>query len=43
MLQPGDLAPPFTLPADDGQNVSLSDFKGTNVLLYFFVKALTPG
>lgn len=43
MLQPGDVAPPFTLPGDDGQTVSLSDFKGKNVLLYFFVKALTPG
>jgi thioredoxin-dependent peroxiredoxin len=43
MLQPGDVAPAFTLPGDEGQNVSLSDFKGKNVLLYFFVKALTPG
>jgi len=43
MLQPGDVAPPFTLPSDDGQKISLSDFKGKNILLYFFVKALTPG
>jgi len=43
MLQPGDVAPPFTLPSDDGQTISLSDFKGKNILLYFFVKALTPG
>jgi len=43
MLQPGDQAPPFTLPSDEGQTISLSDFKGKNVLLYFFVKALTPG
>ncbi len=43
MLQPGDVAPPFVLPGDDGQNVSLADFRGRNVLLYFFVKALTPG
>ncbi len=43
MLQPGDAAPAFTLPGDEGQKVSLSDFKGKNVLLYFFVKALTPG
>jgi len=43
MLQPGDVAPAFTLPGDDGQMVSLSDYKGKNVLLYFFVKALTPG
>ncbi len=43
MLQPGDAAPAFTLPGDDGQTVSLADFKGKNMLLYFFVKALTPG
>jgi peroxiredoxin Q/BCP len=43
MLQPGDAAPLFTLPGDDGQSVSLSNYKGKNVLLYFFVKALTPG
>ena len=43
MLQPGDVAPSFTLPGDDGQTISLSDYKGKNVLLYFFVKALTPG
>jgi thioredoxin-dependent peroxiredoxin len=43
MLQPGDVAPPFSLPGDDGQAISLAGFKGKNVLLYFFVKALTPG
>jgi thioredoxin-dependent peroxiredoxin len=43
MLQPGDVAPAFSLPSDDGKTVSLSDFRATNVLLYFFVKALTPG
>jgi peroxiredoxin Q/BCP len=43
MLQPGDVAPAFSLPADDGKNVSLADYRGENVLLYFFVKALTPG
>jgi peroxiredoxin Q/BCP len=43
MLQPGDVAPAFTLLSDDGQNVSLANFRGKNVLLYFFVKALTPG
>jgi peroxiredoxin Q/BCP len=43
MLQPGDVAPAFTLPADDGQQVSLAGLRGKNVLLYFFVKALTPG
>ncbi len=43
MLKPGDTAPPFSLPGDDGKTILLSDFRGKNVLLYFFVKALTPG
>ena len=43
MLQPGDVAPAFKLPGDDGKDISLADFRGKNVLLYFFVKALTPG
>lgn len=42
-LQEGDNAPDFTLPADDGSPVSLSDFRGKNVVLYFFPKAMTPG
>jgi len=43
MLQPGDVAPAFSLPNDEGKTVSLADFRGKNALLYFFVKALTPG
>jgi peroxiredoxin Q/BCP len=42
-LKERDPAPAFTLPADDGSEVSLSDFKGKNVVLYFFPKANTPG
>jgi len=42
-LKEGDKAPGFTLPADDGSEVSLSDFTGKNVVLYFFPKAFTPG
>lgn len=42
-LKEGDQAPAFTLPADDGSEVSLSDFKGKHVVLYFFPKAFTPG
>ena len=42
-LKEGDPAPAFTLPADDGSTVSLKDFKGKNVILYFFPKANTPG
>ena len=43
MLQPGDVAPPFTLPGDDGKDVSLSDFPGKRVVLFFYPKANTPG
>ena len=43
MLQPGDPAPPFELTTDEGKPISLTDFRGKNILLYFFVKALTPG
>ena len=43
MLETGDKAPDFTLTADDGQEVSLSDFRGRRVVLYFYPKADTPG
>jgi peroxiredoxin Q/BCP len=43
MLQTGDNAPTFTLTADDGRDVSLSDFRGRRVVLYFYPKAGTPG
>ncbi len=36
-------APDFTLPASNGKDVSLSDFHGKNVVLYFYPKDLTPG
>ena len=39
----GDLAPQFTLLNQDNQPISLSDFKGKKVLVYFYPKALTPG
>ncbi|SEQ48049.1 thioredoxin-dependent thiol peroxidase [Piscibacillus halophilus] len=39
----GKQAPDFTLPASNGENVSLSDFKGKNVVLYFYPKDMTPG
>ena len=42
-LQAGDLAPQFTLLNQDSQPISLSDFKGKKVLVYFYPKALTPG
>ena len=43
MLAPGDQAPDFTLADQHGDNVTLSDFKGTNVVLYFYPKADTTG
>ena len=43
MLEPGDLAPPFTLPDTSGKQVSLTDFAGKDVILYFYPKDDTPG
>ena len=42
-LVAGAKAPAFTLPRDGGMVVSLSDFKGRNLVLYFYPKADTPG
>ena len=42
-LEPGADAPAFTLLDQSGTPVSLSDFKGRKVLLYFYSKADTPG
>ncbi|WP_108670559.1 thioredoxin-dependent thiol peroxidase [Peribacillus acanthi] len=39
----GSKAPDFTLPASNGKNVSLTDFKGKHVVLYFYPKDMTPG
>ena len=43
MVEKGSQAPDFTLPADDGSSVSLSDFRGKKVVLYFYPKDDTPG
>jgi peroxiredoxin Q/BCP len=43
MLQKGTLAPDFTLPADGGSEVSLSDYRGKQVVLYFYPKDNTSG
>jgi thioredoxin-dependent peroxiredoxin len=40
---PGSLAPDFTLPSQDGASVSLKDYRGKWVVLYFYPKDLTPG
>jgi thioredoxin-dependent peroxiredoxin len=43
MFKIGDKAPNFTLKSDEGKDVSLKDFAGKRVLLYFYPKASTPG
>ena len=43
MLNVGDKAPEFSLPDGDGNTVSLSDYSGQKVLVWFFPKASTPG
>ncbi|RZI47783.1 thioredoxin-dependent thiol peroxidase [Rickettsiales endosymbiont of Peranema trichophorum] len=42
-IKEGELAPDFTLPVADGATVSLSGFRGRNVVLYFYPKDNTPG
>jgi thioredoxin-dependent peroxiredoxin len=42
-LEPGDKAPDFTLPDATGKPVSLSDFRGRRVVVYFYPAAMTPG
>ena len=43
MVKEGEAAPDFTLQADDGRTVSLRDYRGKNVVLYFYPKDGTPG
>jgi peroxiredoxin Q/BCP len=43
MLKVGDKAPQFTLVSDADENVSLKNFRGKHVVLFFFPKANTPG
>jgi peroxiredoxin Q/BCP len=42
-LDAKDKAPNFKLPGDDGGTVSLADFKGRNLVIYFYPRADTPG
>ena len=43
LVNEGDKAPDFTLVADDGRKVSLQDYRGKKVILYFYPKDGTPG
>ena len=43
MLKLGQKAPDFTLNSDEGQPISLKNFLGRRVLLFFYPKANTPG
>ena len=43
MIEPSKAAPEFTLVADDGRTVSLRDFRGKKVVLYFYPRDDTPG
>ncbi|GAF67172.1 peroxiredoxin [Bacillus sp. TS-2] len=42
-IEIGKVAPAFKLPANNGEEVSLTDFKGKKVVLYFYPKDMTPG
>lgn len=42
-LEPGTTAPAFTLPTAGGSTISLADYAGQQVILYFYPKASTPG
>lgn len=43
MLEPGSTPPPFTLTSGEGKPVSLDDFRGRHVVLYFYPADDTPG
>jgi len=43
MMNEGQIAPDFSLPNEAGEMVTLSQFKGRQVVLYFYPKDMTPG
>ncbi len=43
MIEEGAEAPDFTLPDQDGEDVTLSELRGRPVVLYYYPKADTPG
>lgn len=42
-LETGDTAPAFTLPSDQGADVSLADYRGRKLVIFFYPAAMTPG
>lgn len=42
-LETGDTAPDFTLPSDQGADVSLADYRGRKLVIFFYPAAMTPG
>lgn len=42
-IEVGLIAPDFQLPASNGETIKLSDFRGKNIVLYFYPKDMTPG
>lgn len=43
MIEAGQVAPDFTIPDQDGEPVTLSELRGSPVVVYFYPKADTPG
>ena len=43
MIEVGSKAPAFSLAADDGRKISLKDYAGRKLILYFYPKDATPG
>ena len=43
LLKVGDKAPDFSIPNQDGDLCTLSDYKNKNIVMWFFPKANTPG
>ena len=42
-MEVNDKAPEFSLPNEEGKTITLKDFRGKNVVLFFYPKANTPG
>jgi len=42
-MEVNDKAPEFSLPNEEGKTVALKDYRGKNVVLFFYPKANTPG